>query len=418
MKTKTLSLANSTTVGGEGPSTVLRNGRFLEPNSGEVCEGDMLIAKGKIAGIDDRIEGNSYRTIELAGGTVIPGMIDAHFHAYAASMGGIHMATRTKSFVVLNGAIRLASALRRGFTTVRDVAGGDIGLKQAIDNGSLLAPNYLYSGRVLSQTGGHGDVRTAEHDLHPGCDHTHEVVDGVENLRRATRERLRTGSHAIKIMASGGVISPTDPLSVPQYSAEEIAVVCEEASRRGSYVAAHAYSAEAVIHSVENGVRSIEHGNLIDEPAAKSMARHSAFLVPTLVAYDAMHRRGAEAGLTPVGQAKNLEVLREGKRAIELARAAGVSIGFGTDLMGDLEDEQLAGIRLQSEVLDPLELLQSLTITNAKLVNDEKRGNLRIGSNADIIVLSSNPLDDVSVLWDQNRPRLVMKEGIVVHDER
>src|SRR5690606_24772492 len=124
------------------------------------------------------------------GAVVTPGLIDAHFHAYAAGMGGILMASRTKSYVVLNGANRLGAALRRGFTTVRDVAGGDIGLKQAADDGLVDAPNYLFSGRVLSQTGGHGDVRPAEHDLHAGCDHTHEVVDGVDNLRRAVRERL------------------------------------------------------------------------------------------------------------------------------------------------------------------------------------------------------------------------------------
>ena len=356
--------------------------------------------------------------VDLGGATVTPGLIDAHFHAYAAGMGGIMMATRVKSFVVINGLNRLQAALRRGFTTVRDVAGGDIGLQTAIERGMVSAPRYLFSGKVLSQTGGHGDVRPADHLLHAGCDHTHEVVDGVDNLRKAVRERLRTGSHAIKIMASGGVISPSDPLVVPQYSAEEIAVVSEEAARRGSYVAAHAYSAEAVTHSVNNGVRSVEHGNLIDAEAASLMADHCAYLVPTLVAYDAMNRRGEVAGLTPVGMDKNAEVLGAGKQAIRLATAAGVRVGFGTDLMGDLENEQLRGIELQSQVLDPLEMLRSMTVVNASLIRDPGRGNLAVGSPADLVAFSDNPLEDVSVLWDQTRPRVVIQNGSVVWDER
>jgi hypothetical protein len=137
---------------------------------------------------------------------------------------------------------------------------------------------------------------------------------------------------------------------VPQYSPEEIRVVVEEATRRGSYVAAHAYSAEAIGVAVANGVRSIEHGNLLDAPTAAVMAERGAFLVPTLVTYDAMERRGTELGLAPVAQAKNREVLDAGRTAIRLAREAGVRIGFGTDLMGALDGEQLHGLRLQAEV--------------------------------------------------------------------
>ncbi|WP_291798193.1 amidohydrolase family protein [Brevibacterium sp.] len=414
---------------GRGWNAVLRNGRFLDPETGLVVEGDMRIENGEIAeigeigavartGASPEDGPGGYVETDLGGTTVTPGLIDAHFHAYAAGMGGIMMATRTTSFVVINGVNRLSAALRRGFTTVRDVAGGDIGLQQAIERGMVDAPHYLFSGRVLSQTGGHGDVRPAEHDLHAGCDHTHEVVDGIDALRTAVRERLRTGSHVIKIMASGGVISPTDPLTVPQYSAEEIAVVCEEAGRRGRYVAAHAYSAEAVIHAVTNGVRSVEHGNLIDAEAARVIADNGAFLVPTLAAYDAMRRRGEEAGLSPVGREKNAEVLGAGQQAIRLAREAGVRVGFGTDLMGDLEDEQLRGIELQAQVLEPLELLRSMTVENAALIQDPGRGNLAVGSAADLVAFREDPLEDVSVLWDQTRPRVVIQGGAVVWDER
>lgn len=401
---------------------MLRNGRFLDPDTGVTTDGDMWVHNGLIAevgavGPAPKGRGTADETVDLRGATVVPGFIDAHFHAYAAGMGGILMASRTMSYVVINAVNRLQAALRRGFTTVRDVAGGDIGIQQAIESGLLVAPHYLFSGKVLSQTGGHGDVRLAEHDLEPGCDHTHEVVDGVDSLRRAVRERLRTGSHVIKIMASGGVISPTDPIAVPQYSAEEIAVVCEEAARRGSYVAAHAYSSEAVIHAVTNGVRSIEHGNLIDTDAARILAEHEAYLIPTLATYDAMSRRGEQAGLSAIGQAKNAEVLAAGQNAITLARDAGAAIGFGTDLMGDLEDEQLHGIELQSQIQEPLELIRSLTVVNASLIRDPGKGNLNVGTPADLVALRDHPLDDVSVLWDTSRPRRVIKGGAVVHDE-
>ena len=244
-----------------------------------------------------------------------------------------------------------------------------------------------------------------------------EVVDGVDALRRAARERLRSGAHAIKIMASGGVISPSDPLRVPQYSPEEIRVVAEEATRRGSYVAAHAYSAEAIGVAVANGVRSIEHGNLLDAPAAALMAERDAFLVPTLVTYDAMERRGAELGLAPVAQAKNREVLDAGRTAIRLAREAGVRIGFGTDLMGSLDDEQLHGLRLQAEVEGPLALLRAATSVNAELLGRDDLGRIGPGAVADLLVLDADPLRDPSVLWGDPNRRAVFQGGIRVAEQ-
>jgi imidazolonepropionase-like amidohydrolase len=241
-----------------------------------------------------------------------------------------------------------------------------------------------------------------------------EVVDGVEDLLLAVRHRFRTGATAIKLMTSGGVISPVDPIRVPQYSAAEIRVVTEEASRRGSYATAHAYSPEAITHSVLNGVRCIEHGNLLDAETARLMAEHDVYLVPTLVTYDAMGRRGAEIGLTEVGAAKNQEVLAAGKNAVTLARDAGVRIGFGSDLMGELEDEQLAGLRLQCEVLGVYDALRSATSTNAALLRREDLGRIAKGACADLVILDGNPFEEPSVLWDGSRNRTVIKAGRVV----
>ncbi|MEO2106513.1 MAG: amidohydrolase family protein, partial [Actinomycetota bacterium] len=304
------------------------------------------------------------------------------------------------SYVTAKASKRLGGALRRGFTTVRDVAGGDIGLQRAIDEGLIAGPRYLFTGPALSQTGGHGDPRPGDLAVDTCCHHTSEVVDGVEPLRVAVRERFRTGAHAIKIMTSGGVISLTDPLRIPQYSPEEVRAVCDEAIRRGSYVAAHAYSPEAIVHSVTNGVRSIEHGNLLDAATAHVMARSGALLVPTLATYDAMGRRVDEIGLTPVQKAKNLEVLDHGKRAIDIAAEEGVTIGFGTDLMGDLEDDQLQGLRLQHEVMGTAGVLRAATRGNAELIGDDRVGRVGEGSFADLVILARDPFDEPDALWD------------------
>lgn len=353
--------------------------------------------------------------IDAAGKVVVPGLIDAHFHAYAVGLGGMEVERGPLSYAALVGSQRLGKALRRGFTTVRDVAGGDIGLAKAVREGLIASPRYLFTGPALSQTGGHGDPRAEDLDLCFSHGHMCDVVDGVDQLRKAVRNRFRTGAHAIKIMTSGGVVSLTDPIRVPQYSAEEIRAVTEEAARRNSYVAAHAYSPEAVRHSVENGVRSIEHGNLLDAETAELMAEHDAFLVPTLAAYDAMDRLGAGFGLHPVSAQKNAEVLSAGKSAIQLALAAGVRVGFGSDLMGVLESEQLAGVKLQIEAAGVLEALRSMTSVNAELLQDPDIGRIGAGAHADVLILDGNPFEDPAVLWDATRPRTVIQGGRIAN---
>lgn len=371
------------------------------------------VADGAVVEVGDRVS-RAERVVDAAGRMLMPGMIDAHFHAYGISVHNVEFEAGQPSYLALAGARRLHRALRRGFTTVRDVAGGDIGLATAHAEGLFAGPRYLYTGPALSQTGGHGDPRPAELDICVHGARMNEVVDGVDALRTAVRERFRGGAHAIKLMTSGGVVSPTDPLARPQYSAEEVAAVTDEAARRGSYVAAHAYSPEAIRHSLDNGVRSIEHGNLLDEPTAAAMAERDAYLVPTLIAYDAMDRRGAEIGLPAVSAAKNREVLDAGRVAVERARAAGVPVGWGSDLMAGLEDDQLLGLRLQTEAGGVLECLRSVTSVNARLLRRDDLGRIAPGAVADLLLLDGNPLEDPDVLWDSSRPRTVIQGGAVV----
>jgi imidazolonepropionase-like amidohydrolase len=404
-------------------SLVITDVQVFDIRSGVLRDGPISIRDGVIVSVGadfdkgadtdsgpDRISGS--------GGTVIPGLIDCHCHAYGISLDGAWIESRERSYVALVAAQRLGAALRRGFTTVRDVAGGDPGLAAAIAEGLLPAPRYLYTGPALSQTGGHGDPRSVD-EATCGCAAAHavggigsEVVDGVDALRTAVRDRFRRGAHAIKIMASGGVMSLTDPIRYAQYSADEIRAVTEEADRRGSYVCAHAYSPEAIRHAVTNGVHSIEHGNLLDADTAEVMAEHGAVLVPTLATYDAMGRLGTEIGMNPVSLAKNAEVLDHGRRAIELARIAGVPVGFGTDLMGELEREQLNGLRLQTEVDGVVAALQSATLVNATIIGRDDLGVVEPGAVADLVILPGDVLANPAILWGPERT--VIQAGRVV----
>lgn len=391
----------------------VENAVVFDGRSTDLFEASIRIVNGTIVEVGDRVT-RSGRVVDAHGRVVTPGLIDAHFHAYGTSVHNLDFEAGPLSYLALQGAQRLRGALSRGFTTVRDVAGGDIGLARAIDDGLTAAPRYLYTGPAFSQTGGHGDARPAEYSICVCGAHMNEVVDGVDALRAGVRERFRRGAHAIKIMASGGVVSPTDPIAAPQYSSEEIAAVTDEAARRGSYVAAHAYSPAAIVHAVQAGVRSIEHGNLLDAATAELMATRDAFLVPTLVAYDAMDRRGDEIGLPAVSRAKNQEVLSSGMTAVRHARDAGVRIGFGTDLMSALEDDQLIGLRLQIEADGVLECLRSATSVNAQLLQRNDLGVVEPSASGDLLVLDGNPFDDPAVLWDGRRERVVVQRGAII----
>ncbi|MCS5721503.1 amidohydrolase family protein [Herbiconiux sp. CPCC 203407] len=395
-----------------GGSLRIRNGLLFDGSSESLVARDLVIIDGAIVASDERVPAD-IAELDARGGVVTPGFIDAHLHAYAVSLDLLRNETRLLSYLALSARKRLGAALHRGFTSVRDVAGGDAGLHTAIEEGLLTAPRYFYTGAALSQTGGHGDPTAPDDTLcfhgGPGL----EIVDGPEALRTAVRTRFHGGAHAIKIMASGGVTSPSDPLTIAQYSLDEIRVVAEEARRRGSYVAAHAYSPEAILHALRGGVRSIEHGNLLDEEAARAMAEAGAYLVPTLATYDAMSRHGSALGMTAVGLAKNAEVLHSGTVAIERARAAGVPVGFGSDLMGSLESEQLQGLRLQSDVTGVFETLRSVTSVNAALLQNDRIGRIAPGAFGDVLIFDGNPFETPSLLWSERRPRIVL-DGVLV----
>lgn len=268
--------------------------------------------------------------------------------------------------------------------------------------GRLRGPRLFYSGRAFSQTGGHIDPRP-QHVEPCGCVQAGNlgmIVDGVDDLRKAIRETLRQGAHQIKIMVSGGIASPTDPIWMLQYANDEIAVAVDEAGRRHTYVMAHAYTAETIARAVSLGVRSIEHANLIDRDAAKQVAARNAYVVPTLVTYDAIGRFGEAAGAPQAMLDKLVEVRDHGKQTIEICREAGVSLGLGTDLLGDMHVHQLDELRIRGEIQSPFEVLHSATAINAAIVQrPDEFGWIREGAFADMLVVDGNPLEDLSLLY-------------------
>ena len=347
---------------------VLENCCLLDCADGAMrADVNILIEGERIAGIDEgRLGATDARRIELGGRTVMPGLMDAHVHVTATMMDLKRNAEEPMSLTTARSGPIMKAMLGRGFTTVRDAGGADWGIAQAVENGLLEGPRLLFSGKALSQTGGHGDLRprTWSGDSCACCVANAGlaiVVDGVPAVQKAAREQLRTGATQIKIMASGGVASPDDPVDNLQYSADEISAIVWEAKSWHRYVMAHAYTAEAIGRIVRLGVRSIEHGNLIDKATAETMVEFGAFMVPTLIAYEALHRDGEKFGIPKVSMDKVDYVRDAGLRSLEITRDAGVKMGFGTDLLGECHHYQSGEFARRAEVLTPLEIIRSAT---------------------------------------------------------
>ena len=361
--------------------------------------------------------------MDLRGRTLMPGLIDAHVHAVITSMNLATMLSRPVSLVSQQARVLLEAMLRRGFTSVRDAGGADWGLAEATAQGLIRGPRLFYSGRVLSQTGGHGDLRSRSDETGLCACHIHtsgfaHVADSVAAVRKAAREELRRGASQVKIMASGGVASPTDPIWNLQYSGEEMRAIVEEAKGWRRYAMAHAYTPEAIRRAVEAGVRTIEHGNLIDRPTAELMREREAFLVPTLVTYFAIDELGRALGFPSVSQQKVKDVLDAGLASIEIARAAGVRLGFGTDLLGETHDQQSRELFIRAKVESPVDVLRSATLVNAEILGHAgELGEIVPGALADLLAVDGDPLRDLAVLQEQGRHiPLVMKGGEIFVD--
>jgi len=402
---------------------VLDNCSVFDGVSEEVAEGRSIVVEGGVirdVGDAGAFRGDAQR-IDAGGRFVMPGMIDAHFHAYGIELNPVLVDRITPELRGLHAKRILEGALHRGFTTIRDAAGADISLATALRTGLIDGPRLFYPGLAVSQTGGHGDLRAPDHYDACACAYCGAmavVADGPDEMRKVVREQLRTGATQIKLFVSGGVLSPSDPIWMNQLSIEEIRVAVAEAETRRAYVMAHAHTNEAALRCVANGVRSIEHATLLEDSGAQAIAEAGAFAVPTLAVIETIRAEGASLGLPPAMIDKMREVADQANVSYERLRTAGAQIGFGTDLLGKLMPQQSIEFRLRRETCQPIEILRSATSINASLLQMEGRlGTIAPGAFADILVVEGNPLDDVTLLEKHDNIRCILRDGKIVRSD-
>jgi imidazolonepropionase-like amidohydrolase len=405
---------------------LLRNLDLLDPEAGEVRGGvEILIEGDRFREVSDRpIRADGADVVDCAGGVVLPGLIDCHVHCMHSEVYMRRMEEVPLTLATVRGAVRLRSMLDRGFTTVRDTGGTDWGMKSAVAEGLIVGPRLFIAARSIGPTGGHSDGRARTNTGYscPCCNgqaYLRLVADGVDQVRKVVREQMRQGCDHVKIMVSGGVASPYDPLDSLQFSIAEIEAAVEEAEAFGRYVLAHAYAAEAIERAVVSGVRTIEHGNLIDERVATLMAERGAYLVANLVAYVAMKERAASFGMPPEMLEKNDMVLEGGYRSLEICRQAGVKVAYGSDLLGALLEDQSREFSIRAEVQPPIEVIRAATTIAAEVLRRPgKLGVVAPDAWADLIVVDGDPLRDIRLLEGQGRHLLAIMKGGVFHKNR
>jgi imidazolonepropionase-like amidohydrolase len=381
----------------------------------------VVVSGGRIKAIlAERALDPAIHRIALGDRYLSPGLIDCHSHCFIGQFNDGRSVLPSE--MTARAGRHLEGMLQRGFTTVRDAGGADYGHKAALEKGLFKGPRMFVAGRILSQTGGHGDHRGRAETC--GCSEALGgltcVADGIDAVRTAVRENIRQGVDHIKIMAGGGVSSPGDKLVHPQYSLDEIGAIVDEAELAGRYVMAHVYGDVGIRRAVSRGVRSIEHGNFLSEETAKLMRDKAVHLVPTLITYEADAKYGASFGFTAENLEKNAEVLASGLRSLEIALGNGVNVGYGTDLCWSPKSYQGDGLLIHQRVCGPAEALRHATINNAKIVRMERKiGEIVEGAFADFVIVESNPLDGLECFSkDQNRVVAVIQSGEAARDDK
>jgi len=396
-----------------------KNFALLEPEFGELRRGYELLVEGDtIREVSDKpLKSAKADVIDCGGRTLMPGLIDSHVHVFLSEVYIRSMESMPLTLMTARAVRLMKGMLDRGFTSVRDTGGADWGIKEAVEKGDVAGPRLFIAGAAIGPTGGHSDPRRRT-DFGARCHccnamaYTMNVSDGISSVRKSAREQMRLGADHIKIMMSGGVASPYDPLDSMQFSVDEVKAAVEEAKAFGRYVCAHAYTPEAITRAAQCGVRAIEHGNLIDDASAKLMAENNMFLTANLVAYYAMKERAAEFGMTGDMLAKNDLVIDGGLRSLEICKRAGVPVAYGSDLLGQLQVDQSREFLLRREVLSPLEIIRSATTVGAQILRMEgKLGTLRAGAFADMILVDGDPLKDLGLFQEQGRHLTAIMKG-------
>jgi imidazolonepropionase-like amidohydrolase len=404
-----------------------KNFRLLEPEYGELRGGyELLVEDDRVRELSETpIKSADAAVVDCGGRTLMPGLIDAHVHVMHSEVNIRFLEAMPLTLLTARAATRLRAMLDRGFTTVRDTGGCDWGVKEGVATGHLVGPRLFIAGQSIGPTGGHSDGRRrTDYDAGPcnccnGLQFKSAIADGSDEVRKAAREQMRQGADHVKIMMSGGVASPYDPLDSLQFSEGEVRAAVEEATAFGRYVCAHAYTSEAIIRAARLGVRTIEHGNLINDEAAKLMAEKGMFLVANLVTYYAMKDRAARFGMSPESLEKNDIVIEGGLKSLEICKRHGLPVAYGSDLLGELHWDQSREFTIRREVVAPIEIIRSATTIPAQILRlVGKVGTLQPGAWADLIVVDGDPLQDLALLEDQGKHLSVIMKAGKLHKNR
>jgi len=409
--------------------TLLRNGTLIDgrggapiPDAAVLIEGERIRAAGRLADIPQP-EGE-IATIDLAGGAILPGLIDTHVHLVFEGFDLVAMMNTPFSMRFYKVMERMKRTLVAGITTVRDASGADLGMKRAMEQGLISGPRLQISITGLSCTGGHGDdwtVSGSNPAVPPYPGQPDGLCDGIDEVRRKVREVLRAGADVIKVSTTGGVLSPTDHPTHTQFSPEELDVIVREASYRGKRVMAHAQGTPGIKNALRAGIHSIEHGIYLDDECIEIMLRQGTFLVPTLLAPVMVLEAGTESGKMPeYGVRKAREVIGIHHASAAKAYRAGVKIAMGTDSGVGAHGQNLRELGLLCEIgMSPMEALVATTKTAAECLGwEDQLGTLELGKLADVVVARTDPLADIRSLESKENIALVLQGGRIVVDRR
>lgn len=388
---------------------LVKNARIIDGTEDRASDAiDIRLADGHVQEVGPSLSAPDTTTvIDAADSFVMPGLIDAHVHVNAQNANLKENAALPDAIATVGTINLMRGMLARGFTTVRDLGGATGPLRTAMEMAPVPLPRLNICGKALSQTGGHTDQRGPFDDtpvpawpVSVGA--MGVICDGVPELRKAAREQFRTGADFLKLMANGGVSSPSDPIHFLGFSREELIAAVEEASNTGTYVAAHLYTDEAILRAVECGIRSLEHCNLITTETARLAAEKGCIACPTLITYDKLKSEGASMGLPEASIAKVDDVRLRGLESLTIMQDANLPMAYGSDLLGGMQPHQSGEFELRGQVLPPQTVIQSTTVIAAELLRMEGLiGTLQPGAFADVILLDRNPLEDLSVLSGQ-----------------
>ncbi|WP_436858680.1 amidohydrolase family protein [Mammaliicoccus sciuri] len=404
---------------------IIKNINLIDGTGKDIQRGvDIKIENHVISEIGTHLNGDNI--IEGNGQYLLPGMIDSHVHVMLEMEPLERRLATPFSYNFYKAIDHLKRTVDTGVTTVRDALGADLGLKEAVNDGLILGPRLQISVNALTITGGHGDSYTKSgiqlpilQDGYPGL--PSGICDGVNEVRKKAREMLRAGADVLKVHATGGVTSATDHPDYTQFSLEELKVIVEEAQfRNNRKVMAHAQGLQGVKQCIEAGIHSIEHGIYLDDEAVQLMKEKEMYLVPTLLAPLSVIEFAEELGMSENSIKKSKQVMQDHIDSFKKAHQAGVKIAMGTDAGVFKHGTNLRELELMVEHgMTEMEAIVSSTKTAAECLGyDEDLGTIEVGKKADFILLDQNPLEDIKVLKDPNKIKVVSIDGKIVKDIR